>query len=844
MANVQFLFVNILAFCCFFLLFITFMAAKKNREVRTFVVFLGVLTVWSGASVLMRLQVPPGVSFWFYVSLLALFSIALCCFFFVCNFIRERGVFLKAVWSIATAIILLLTTQGIFLQPPTPEVTAAGKTVFHYGSVPLLIIIPLVVLLSIVLSTAQIIRRAIKERGLRSPGLLALIFACVVMALGNMISIMPGNVFPWDQFSGIICAVLLTWALYKKHMFSLKLLISRSLLVLILAAVFVLFGAYYIGGVKDSFVRWFGMNDNVATMVVAIVVALMMLGIYQLLRQILNQVFSRERQQDKRLSTYSNVISQSLDVNEIMNRLVEIIQAEIPVERVIICLPEKNRFVSRCSNSSLDSGGVEIEKDSPCLTYLQEQESYLLMNEFRSSPLYQSMWQSEKETFRRIGLSCMVALRDQQGLAGVVLLSGKDRNVHFSYTELSFLTTVSSITAIALKNAALYEQVYREARVDSLTGVYNYRYFVEQIEQQFNLCRNSSLALLYIDLDDFKLYNQLYGASEGDRALVEVANILRSCVDANGLIFRSSGKVFAVLMPHYDGRAAELLAQEIRRRVAEINTAPERRYMRSLTVSCGICVSPFAASSAKELMENADLATYHAKANGKQGINRFAIESRTIQSPREQALCIIRRSADSAYQRNETAIRALTAAIDAKDHYTYQHSRNVARYSAILAVAYGMNDEQVRMIYEAGLLHDIGKISIPENILGKNGKLTDVEYETIKSHVNNSIDMIRHLPAMDYLIPAVVGHHERWDGRGYPRGAAGAEIPLSARCLAVADAFDAMTTNRPYRKALSIDYAIDQLEKGCGREFDPELAPLFVRLIRAGEIRLDESEDN
>ena len=183
-------------------------------------------------------------------------------------------------------------------------------------------------------------------------------------------------------------------------------------------------------------------------------------------------------------------------------------------------------------------------------------------------------------------------------------------------------------------------------------------------------------------------------------------------------------------------------------------------------------------------------------------------------------------------------ISALTAAIDAKDHYTFDHSKNVARYAASLAVGVGLNDEQVRTIYAAGLLHDIGKISIPEEILRKTGKLTDSEYDVMKSHVNSSIEMIRHLPDMDYLIPAVLGHHERWDGRGYPRGIQGEEIPLSARCLSIADAFDAMITDRPYRKGLPVDYAIQQLREGAGRQFDPQLAPVFAQMVEERQIPL------
>ena len=240
-------------------------------------------------------------------------------------------------------------------------------------------------------------------------------------------------------------------------------------------------------------------------------------------------------------------------------------------------------------------------------------------------------------------------------------------------------------------------------------------------------------------------------------------------------------------------------------------------------------------------MDNADLAAYNAKQGGKDQIVVFRGASDLVpQHLAERTDAIVDRieRGDGEYRTALSMISALTAAIDAKDHYTYAHSKNVARYAANLAVAAGLNDDQVRTIYAAGLLHDIGKISVPETILQKTGKLSDEEYQIMKGHVNNSIEMIRHLPEIDYLVPAVLGHHERWDGKGYPRGIAGEEIPVSARCLAIADVFDAMTTDRPYRKGLPLEYAVREIETGAGSQFDPQLARTFARLLRSRSIPL------
>ena len=188
------------------------------------------------------------------------------------------------------------------------------------------------------------------------------------------------------------------------------------------------------------------------------------------------------------------------------------------------------------------------------------------------------------------------------------------------------------------------------------------------------------------------------------------------------------------------------------------------------------------------------------------------------------------------YEQIAPTIYALTAAIDAKDSYTFEHSCHVSDYAVLLAKKIGLEPNDIEIVKEAGLLHDIGKIGIPESILKKQGRLNDEEYEIMKTHVTNSIEMIHFLPNMNYVIPAVLSHHERYDGKGYPRGLKGEDIPLLGRILAVCDSFDAMTTKRTYKEAMSIDYAIGELERNKGTQFDPKLAETFIELLKEGKI--------
>lgn len=259
--------------------------------------------------------------------------------------------------------------------------------------------------------------------------------------------------------------------------------------------------------------------------------------------------------------------------------------------------------------------------------------------------------------------------------------------------------------------------------------------------------------------------------------------------------------------------------------------------LKPITVSAGISAAPYAAKNVKELMENVDLAVYHVKHSGKNGIQVFDTMFRNNDKNAHA------KNHAHIYKEYESTIYALTAAIDAKDHYTFSHSTNVAYYATALAKALGMNEDMIEIIRQAALLHDVGKIGIPESVLNKAGSLTDEEYEMIKGHVEASIDIIRHLPSLDYVIPAVIGHHERYDGKGYPRRIAGEDIPLTARILCVADSFDAMTSVRCYKKAFPVKVAREKLIQDAGKQFDTELVRKFVECLDNGKITLVKEEE-
>jgi len=363
--------------------------------------------------------------------------------------------------------------------------------------------------------------------------------------------------------------------------------------------------------------------------------------------------------------------------------------------------------------------------------------------------------------------------------------------------------------------------------VDPLTGAYNHRFFQERVEDEVERARRSSehVSVVLLDVDEFSAVNESLGHQRGDRCLVRLSEVLRMLECTTDTVCRMGGDEFAVIMP---STTAEEAAQRARQMQLAFASDPELAECVG-TVSVGVAASPEHATDRTALVAKAEGALYWARATGVGNIVVYDQEVVQALSPEER----LHMAEEQSYMQT---VEALAAAVDARDEYTQNHSRNVSRLAGRLAMEMGLPGNRAQLVEIAGLLHDVGKIGIPDAILKKPGRLTDEERHKIEEHPDLG-QRILNATVFKEILPWVLSHHERWDGTGYPQGLLGEEIPLEARLLATCDAYDAMVSDRPYREGLPHALAVAEIERGAGSQFDPQIASVFVRLCAAGQIR-------
>jgi diguanylate cyclase (GGDEF)-like protein len=355
-------------------------------------------------------------------------------------------------------------------------------------------------------------------------------------------------------------------------------------------------------------------------------------------------------------------------------------------------------------------------------------------------------------------------------------------------------------------------------RRDPLTGLLNHGSLVGELAMAIEQARadGRAIGIALVDIDGFRMLNETYGHEAGDRALLTVAEVLTAELPATMGCGRYGPDEFLVIAPADDVNQLLPILDRLRAGLADRAMQFDTSERLPLTVSAGICTYPEHADSVTALLTTAALTLLEARASGGDAV-RFA--------ERETAVDGERQTFD--------VFQGLILAVDTKDRYTKRHSEDVARYAVFLGRRLGLDEGTIEILRVSGLLHDVGKIGIPDHILRKPGALTDDEYAIVKQHVALGDVIVRDLPNVEAVRAGVRHHHERWDGHGYLHELAGEEIPLVARILAVGDAFSAMTTTRPYRKALDVKEALRRLEDAAGTQLEERLVVAFVDGIEA-----------
>ena len=387
-------------------------------------------------------------------------------------------------------------------------------------------------------------------------------------------------------------------------------------------------------------------------------------------------------------------------------------------------------------------------------------------------------------------------------------------------------------TALAGVSTALAE-THAAATIDKLTGVWNRQALLSELFSEVERASryNRPLSVAFVDIDHFKQVNDTYGHHVGDIVLRGVAQTVRANLRATDIVGRYGGEEFMVLLTETGVEDATVLAEKIRSLVQRARFTVEGGVELTVTVSIGIAGGQGRQLRVDELVRDADAAMYSAKGLGRNQTYVFAEPDDDARVPRAPISTTGRSRAQEVGRVARDATQsALASFINPLPHYRGQPSALIATIVVALAQHLDLPEAEVDRIRVAALLHDVGKVALPEEILEKPGALTSAEWRTVVQHPRIGQVILEQATALRDAVPIILHHHERFSGHGYPYGLRGTDIPLGARIVAIADAYDAMTHDRPYKQAIGHEAALRELRRHAGTQFDPELVQLFCDL--------------
>ena len=628
--------------------------------------------------------------------------------------------------------------------------------------------------------------------------------------------------YPLDHIGNVIFAILIAYSISKYELFNIKIVARRIaayfILIVPLAGVYI--GLLLLGELLFPNQPIFALL--ISATVLAIVIALVGRALWTYIPHVVDRFFYRNTYKQRRdLINLGNKLGGVINLRQLTDEILPVLCNVMNVDKAQLLLRDvgtgdyNTQFVYPEDDSN--EGSLTLHSDNPVVVWLERKNRPLESRQIFNLPEFKGMWQEEKNQIKKSNLGLISPIKNRGELIGIFVLGKKRKGIH-TQEDFEMMMTVSSQAGVIIENGQQYSQALLKANTDGLTQLYNHRHFHERLEQEIGRSSRfgTVFSLIMMDIDLFKIYNDNYGHLAGDEILRKIGDYIRSSIRGIDIAARYGGEEFVIILPETKLTDAHIVAERIRKLI-ESKTSQKSM---PVTLSIGIASWPVDGVMKEELITKADKALYLAKQNGRNctclssDINKHDLTGEYDESGK--ALSII---------------YALAATVDAKDHYTYGHSRKVSEYAVSIAESLKLPQDKIAVVRAAGLLHDIGNIGIPDSILNKKEPLSPEEWEPIKSHPQLGVAIIRNISGLSECLPAILHHHEHFDGSGYPNGLKGANIPHEARILSVADAYEAMTSPRAYRKQLTQEQAMAELKQCAGIQFDPDIVEVFCKVL-------------
>ncbi|HXN08278.1 MAG TPA: diguanylate cyclase, partial [Candidatus Acidoferrales bacterium] len=426
---------------------------------------------------------------------------------------------------------------------------------------------------------------------------------------------------------------------------------------------------------------------------------------------------------------------------------------------------------------------------------------------------HQTIHQSDSGNVRSVA---MAPLRLGDRCIGVMSAQSYNERA-FDESSVRILTAIGEQLALAVQNAQLFGDAKSRADRDPLTNLFHHRYLKTRLEEEISRSRftNQPLVVLMMDIDNFKLVNDTYGHPVGDDALRMLTAVLMATCRGSDIIGRYGGDEFMIILPDTDAEHGLRIAERIEAEVAGRELHLQEGTAIPLRCSIGLASVPADGWTPGEIIAKADAALYQSKRQGRP-------------MARLQRVGTTQLRLDGNFE----PVSELLAALLARDPATRNHLEHVNRLGKEFAQLIQLSESDTQSLLLSSVLHDIGKIAIPDQVLRKPGRLNRDEYDLIRRHPQIGSMLIEHIPGFKDAANAVLHHHERYDGRGYPFKIEGDKIPLLARIVTLIDAFSAMVMDRPYHKGMDEATALAELRKGAGTQFDPSLVEKFANMVQ------------